>query len=150
MSKRYFEDIELGETLKMGTYTVSKEEILDFAEQYDPQPFHVDPEAAAQSPFGELIASGLHTMAITQRLSVDGLYNDAHGLGSPGLGETEFREPVHPDDELTVTLEPVRKRPLESRPNAGLVEFESHTRNQDDEIVLSMVAKVLFQRQDSS
>jgi acyl dehydratase len=93
MSKRYFEDIKLGEMPETGTYAVSKAEIMEFAEQYDAQPFHVNPEAAAQSPFGGLIASGLHTMAITQRLSVDGLYSDAHGLGSLASARRSFANP---------------------------------------------------------
>lgn len=147
---QFFEDFETGETVQLGTYELTKGEMLEFAEKYDPQPFHVDQEAARQSPFGGIIASGLLTMAITQRLSVEGLYKDSHGLGSPGLRETEFRNPVYPGDELTATMEPVHKRRLESRPDAGLVEFETITRNQDDKVVLKMVAKVLFERRATS
>lgn len=146
---KYFEDFEIGKLHEMGSYVISKAEIIEFAEQYDPQPYHLDPEAAQQSPFGGLIASGLQTMAITQRLSVEGLLSNAHGLGGPGFGETEFRKPVYPGDELTVTVEPLHKRTLESRPDAGMVVLEYITHNQSDEVVLSMTAKGLIERRDT-
>lgn len=150
MTWTYYEDFEIGETLDLGTYTVSEDEIVEFAERYDPQSFHLDREAASESIFGGLVTSGIQTIAIAQRLTVDGLLADAASLGSPGLEETEFRNPVYAGDTLRGTIEPIAKRELESRPDRGLVTFVYRLENQDGDVVLRMVTKIMFGRESST
>lgn len=144
MEKRYFEDFEIGEQSEFGEYEVEKDEILEFAEQYDPQPFHVDEETAAQSHFGGLIASGWHSAAMAMRLLVDEYFSDHGSLGSPGVDELEWRRPVRPGDTLSLRVDVVDKRRLDSSESRGLVTLDIGMYNQNDESVLSMVANVLF------
>ena len=98
MAIRYFEDFVVGQTIPVGTRTVTEEEIIVFAKQFDPQPFHVDPEAAAKSMFGGIIASGWHTCGMIMRLMVDGFLNESTSLGSPGVDEVRWIKPVRGGD----------------------------------------------------
>ena len=100
----YFEDMAVGATVDLGKRSVSEEEILRFAREFDPQPFHVDPEAAGKSIFGGLIASGWHTCSITMRLLVDGLLSNSSSLGSPGIEQIRWVKPVRPGDTLHAVL----------------------------------------------
>src|SRR5579859_3157513 len=100
MAHRYFEDFAVGHTLELGSYTITREEILAFARQFDPQPFHTDEEQAKASLYGGLIASGWHTASIFMRLLVDGLLNDTASMGSPGVDELRWLRPVRPGDTL--------------------------------------------------
>jgi len=141
----YFEDLTEGETATAGSRTVTAEEIVDFAEQYDPQPFHVDPDAAAASPFGGLVASGWHTAALTMRLLVDGVLSGTATHGALGVDDLRWREPVRPGDELTVETEVLEKEPWSEAAGLGRVRVETHA---DGDLAMSMVGLVLFERRE--
>ena len=145
----YFEDLPVDEPATFGAYEVTREEILEFARQYDPQPFHVDEGAAEASVYGGLIASGWHTAGITMRLLVDGFLADTASMGSPGLDGLAWTAPVRPGDVLSVRVVIPETRALDSRPDRGLATVETETLNQDDEVVMTMAANVLFERRDA-
>jgi acyl dehydratase len=144
--RTYFEDMTVGDTDEFGTYEVTKSEVLEFAQQYDPQPFHTDPEAAADSIYGGLIASGWHTCAMTMRLLVDGHYSESAAMGAKGLEKLRFRQPVRPGDSLRVETEVLGKE-VESE-DRGVVRARSETVNEDGEVVLSMVSDVMYARRE--
>src|SRR5579871_83649 len=100
MQKQYFEDFQVGETIHLGSREITAEEIIAFAHQWDPQPFHVDPDLAKESLFGGLVASGWHTAVMYMRLLVDGFLNETASMGSPGIDELRWRKPVRPGDTL--------------------------------------------------
>lgn len=139
-----YESVEIGETDAFGSYEVTSEEIISFAEQYDPQKFHTDPEVARESMFGELVASGWHTAAMTMRMLVDNHLAESGAMGSPGVDELRWRQPVRPGDVLSVETEYVDKEPWDD--DRGVVTTEITTRNQDGDPVLTMTAKVLYGR----
>lgn len=144
---RYFEDFQVGERAAFGGATVSREALVDFARRFDPQPFHLDEEAARRSPYGGLIASGWHTVALTMRMMVEAMAGDASGsLGSPGADAIRWLRPVRPGDELSVELEVRATRPSRSKPDRGLVELGVTTLNQHAEPVMTMVALGFFRR----
>lgn len=146
----YFEDIEPGATYEVGAYTVTDEEIITFAEQFDPQPFHVDPEAASESMFGELVASGLHTLCLSVRLFVTEFVQggpELANMGGLGMDELRWHEPVRPGDTLTLTVEVVEARPSESRDDRGYVEFVREV-TVDGEPVLSVTSHNIVERRD--
>ena len=138
----YFEDLTVGETAEFGTYEVTADEMTSFAEQYDPQPFHTDPEAAAETPFGGLVASGWHTASMTMRLLVDDHLSEGAVRGALGVDDLRWRQPVRPGDELTVRTEIVDKEDWDDE--NGLVSVEITT-EVDGEAVLSMVGLVLYE-----
>ncbi len=115
----YFEDLEPGQVVELGEHTVSEEEIVAFARQWDPQPFHLDPEAAKASVFGGLIASGWHTGAMWMRLYVDSLLDGAASMGSPGIEELRWLAPVRPGDTLSGRLTVLEATPSERHPGRG-------------------------------
>jgi acyl dehydratase len=137
---RTFEDITAGETIELGTTTVSEDEILGFARRFDPQPFHVDPEAAAASPYGGIIASGWHTCSLFMRLLATGFLNHTASLGSPGIDELRWPRPVRPGDVLTGRLEILEVRPSASRPDRGILRSRGTLANAAGEEVLSLLA----------
>ncbi|PSQ30977.1 dehydratase [Halobacteriales archaeon QS_9_67_15] len=141
----YFEDLTVGETAEFGTYEVTADEMTSFAEQYDPQPFHTDPEAAAETPFGGLVASGWHTASVTMRLLVDDHLSEGAARGALGVDDLRWRRPVRPGDELTVRTEIVDKEDWDDE--NGLVSIEITT-EVDGETVLSMVGLVLYECRD--
>lgn len=145
-TREYFEDMEVGVPRELGTYHLTKEEIVDFAEQWDPQPFHVDEQAAKDSIFGELVASGLHTMCICHRVAAKGFYLNAAILGGPGMEDVTFHRPVCPGDTLRVTMEISDKRPLQSRTDRGLIHIAFTVTNQDDETVMTSTVMSLVGR----
>ncbi|ADB61200.1 MaoC domain protein dehydratase [Haloterrigena turkmenica DSM 5511] len=145
---QYYEDIEIGDTQECGEYTVTKEEILEFAEQYDPQPFHTDEEAAAESAFGELVASGWHTASICMRLLVDGSIRDQASMGARGVDELRWKRPVRPGDTLSVRTEVVDKRVSESDPKRGYVDSRLEGINQNDEVVISWIGLGMVERRN--
>lgn len=106
---RYYEDFEIGDTFEFGTHTLTREEIVEFAEQYDPQPFHIDERAAQDSVFGGLIASGWHTAAVCMKLFVDGLIQDIASGGGRGVDDLRWHKPVHPGDELSIQTKLIEK-----------------------------------------
>ena len=118
-----FEDFTVGRKFAFGDHVISEEEIIAFAKEYDPQPMHMDPEAAKQDMMGGLIASGWHLCALSMRLIMDGLYHETTSLGSPGIEEVQWRRPVRPGDRLTMEAEVLETRELGSKPDRGLVRF---------------------------
>ncbi len=143
MPSGYYEDIEIGATREFGSYTVEKEEIISFAEQYDPQPFHVDESAAEDSIFGELVASGWHTAAMTMRMLVDHRLEDDRSMGAVGIDELRWKQPVRPGETLSVRTEVVDKEPWDD--DLGLV-CSRTTVFADEREVMSMTGNVLYQR----
>jgi acyl dehydratase len=142
----FFEDFRPGDETGTRSLTVTKEEILSFARQFDPQPFHVDEEAARQSPYGGLIASGWHTAALCMRLIVELLGAGSGSLGSPGVDELRWLKPVRPGDELSVRVEVMEANPSRSKPDRGLVKLRYTMRNQNGEDVMTMIALGLVLR----
>ena len=147
MAVIYFEDIEIGRETEFGRYEVTREEVLEFARKYDPQPFHLSDEAAAKTHFGRLAASGWHTCAMTMSMLVENL--KAHpqaGLGSPGVDELRWLKPVFPGDTLRVESEIVDVNPSRSKPDIGSFRSNVAVFNQDDVPVLRFTSIVLIRR----
>lgn len=144
---RYFEDIEVGETTEFGEYHVTKEEIIEFAQKYDPQPFHVDEAAAKDSIFGELVASGWHTAAICMRIRHDRPGKDLASLAGVRVNELHWRKPVKPGDTLHLRTKILNKRPSDSDPERGYIDVQVEGINQDDDTVISYVSTAMFARQ---
>jgi acyl dehydratase len=142
---KQFEDVSVGETDSFGSYEVTAEEVVAFAEQYDPQPFHTDAGAAAETPFGGLVASGWHTAAMTMRLLVDGPLSELATRGALGVDELRWRSPVRPGQTLTVETEVVAKADWDE--DAGKVDV-AVTTCADDDVALSMVGLVLVDRRE--
>ncbi len=137
----YFEDIEIGATSRFGRYAVTREEVVEFATRYDPQPFHLDDDAAAKTYFGRIAASGWHVCAMTMRMLVEHMHEEARaGLGSPGVDEVRWRRPVYPGDTLRVETEILDKTPSRSRPEMGSYRTRVTVYNQDDVAVMSFTS----------
>ncbi|WP_296676338.1 MaoC family dehydratase [Novosphingobium sp.] len=135
----YFEDLEVGTVARFGSYAVTRDEVIAFAKSYDPQPFHLSDDAAAQTHFGRLSASGWHTCAMTMRMLVDNITERRQaGLGSPGLDELRWLRPVFPGDVLRVETELLSKRASQSRPEMGSFQSAVRVFNQDDALVMTM------------
>ena len=146
----FFEDFEPGAVFELGEKPVTEEEILAFAQEYDPQPFHVDKDAAAESAFGGLIASGWHTAAIFMRLYVDAVLSGAASQGSPGVEELRWLKPVRPGDILRARMVVLNAVPSERNPNRGTVYIRSEVENDRGETVMTMKARGLFTRRKVS
>ena len=146
MPEQYFEDFEPGQIVELGSRTVTEEEIVAFAREWDPQPFHVDPDAARESVFGGLIASGWHTGAMWMRLYVDSLLGSAASQGSPGVEELRWLAPVRPGDTLTGRLEVLETVPSQRRPDRGTVRIKAEMVNQEGVTVLAMTSRGHFGR----
>jgi acyl dehydratase len=139
----HYEDIEVGRAMPLGSRTVTAEEIVGFARLYDPQPFHLDAEAARETPLGGLAASGWHTAALMMRLYVDGLLAGMASMGSPGIEKLDWPAPVRPGDTLTGTFTAIDKRVSRSRPEMGLLSIVVGLDNQHGTRVLEMRATTL-------
>ncbi|MEH6474323.1 MAG: MaoC family dehydratase [Sneathiella sp.] len=137
MPTEYFEDIKIGSSNEFGSKTVSLEEIVKFATQYDPQPFHIDEEAAKDSIYGGIIASGWHTASMTMRMMVDHMISGRAGLGSPGVDNLRWFKPVRPGDTLRVRSEVLSKKQSKSRPEMGTIFGVTQVFNQHDDMVMS-------------
>lgn len=137
-SVRYYEDFSEGKTYELGPYEMTESEIIEFARNYDPQPFHVDPEVAKETPYGGLIASGWHTGSVCMRMVVDGILHDTAIMSSPGMSEVSWRAPVRPGDRLWLTVEVTGTRRSESREAYGLVETSWEAANGDGDTVLTL------------
>lgn len=138
---QYFEDIEVGRKAAFGRYEVTREEVLAFAEKYDPQPFHLDDEAAAKTHFGRLSASGWHTASMVMAMLVENMKaNPQAGLGSPGVDELRWVKPVYPGDTLRVETEVLSKRQSTTKPHMGFFKSTLTAFNQHDEPVLTMIS----------
>jgi acyl dehydratase len=142
----YWEDLTVGTLLELGSVTVERDEVLAFARQYDPQPFHQDDAAAAKSIFGRLSASGWHTCSMAMGLAVRNFLLQSTSLGSPGLEQIKWLKPVYPGDTLTLRQRIVESRPLKSRPDAGLIRTLWEMFNQNGEQVLLMDSYGMFGR----
>ncbi len=146
----YFEDFEPGTVFELGERTLAKEDIVTFAREYDPQPFHVDEEAARESAFGGLIASGWHTGSVFMRLYADALLSRAAAMGSPGVEELRWLKPVRPGDTLTARLTVLDTTPSARNPKRGTVHLFSEVENQRGETVMTMKARGLFARREEA
>ncbi len=145
----YYEDLVVGDRRSFGRYKVTREEVVRFAEAYDPQPFHLDDAAAAETYFGRLSASGWHSCAMTMRMMVDSWKDHAQAsLGSPGIDELRWLRPVYPGDVLRVESELIEKRRSASRPGMGITKSSQTTFNQDDQPVLTMISNGLIKVRD--
>ena len=143
----YFEDLEVGTETHFGSYDVTREEVLEFARKYDPQPFHLSDEAAAKTHFGRLSASGWHTCAMTMAVIARHVVRDEQaGLGSPGVDELRWLKPVYPGDTLHVRGRIIDKTPSRSKPEIGSFRTETTVTNQDDEAVMRFTSIVLIRR----
>jgi len=142
----HWEDFTVGLVREFGRVEVTREEVLEFAGRFDPQPFHLDDEAASRSLFGRLAASGWHTAAMAMRMMCDGYLNDSASLGSPGLERLSWPAPVYPGDVLRMRNTVLETRPLASRPAVGLVRSRSEVLNQDGTVVMSMEGVGFFGR----
>jgi acyl dehydratase len=145
----HWDDVVIGERKELGSYTFTEDEIIRFARKYDPQPFHVDREAVARSPFGGIIASGWHTAAIWMKLAVAsgsfGPGKAASGI-SPGFEDLRWLKPVRPGMTLRYSTEVTGKRALASRPDRGLVITRNEARDEDGAVVMSFTGKVFAPR----
>ncbi|MGH1454899.1 MAG: MaoC family dehydratase [Paracoccaceae bacterium] len=143
----FFDDLPVGYTFTTGTRQLGLDEILEYARKYDPQPFHLDADAAANSHFGGIVASGMHTLsaAFTLTLQAD-IWNEA-SQGSPGMNDVRWLLPVRPADILTVRAEVVKSTPLRSRPDTGMTEITYDVLNQNGETVMRYtIIHMLFRR----
>ena len=144
---KYFEDMQVGDRRRFGSYPVTREEVVAFAKAYDPQPFHLDDAAAARTHFGRLAASGWQTCAMTMAMLVESAKDDPHaGLGSPGVDELRWVRPVYPGDTLSVETEIVGLTPSRSKPDLGSFRSTVTVFNQHEEVVMRMVSIVLVKR----
>ena len=150
MTVHYLEDFAAGQVFTTGRYRVDKEQMLAFAKQFDPQPFHTNEEAARKSPFQGLAASGWHTAAMTMRLMVDGEFKPAGGILGVGFEELSWPRPVRPGDELHAKSEVLEVRPSKSRPDRGMIKARTTTFNQNDEPVMVFTGNLLVSRRPSS
>src|SRR5919107_1098550 len=143
----YFEDLEIGAESYFGSYEVTRDEVLEFARKYDPQPFHLSDEEAAKTHFGRIAASGWHTCAMTMAVIARHVVAEEQaGLGSPGIDELRWRAPVFPGDTLHVRSKIADKTPSRSKPEIGSFRSDVTVTNQDDEAVLTFTSIVLIPR----
>lgn len=142
----YFEDFEVGSRRELGSYLVTEEEILSFARQYDPQPFHIDKDAAAKSIYGGLISSGWMTCSIMMRLLVLSTAGKSASMGSPGLDEVRWLKPVYAGDTLTAVLVVLDTRPSQSKPDRGVVHTQWEATNQRGELVCTVKGMGMYGR----
>jgi acyl dehydratase len=148
--KYYWEDFPAGTVREFGGKSLSKEDIVRFAREYDPQPFHVDEEAAKKSVFGGLIASGWQTCGLAMRMMCDAYLLDAASAGSPGVENIRWLLPVRPGDTLRVRLTVLEARVLQSKPHIGLLRNKWEMFNQKDEQVMHMEGYGMFLRRDAA
>ncbi|MDF3835184.1 MaoC family dehydratase [Cupriavidus basilensis] len=146
MSTLYFEDFIVGSKRDLGTHLVSEEEILAFARQYDPQPFHIDKEAAQNSIYKGLISSGWMTCSIMMRLLVDNMTSKAASMGSPGVDEIRWLKPVYAGDTLSVSLLVLDARASSSKPDRGVVHTQWEATNQRGELVCTVKGMGMYGR----
>jgi acyl dehydratase len=147
----YFEDIEPGRQSSFGRYEVTREEVVDFASKFDPQPFHLSDESAATTYFGRLSASGWHTAAMMMSMLVKNMSDiQQAGLGSPGLDELRWLKPVYPGDILRVETEILDKTPSRSKPDMGSFRSRATVFNQDDVAVMTVISIGLIRRRLSN
>jgi len=138
VSQRYFEDYVEGSTFEYGEISLTADEIMEFARRFDPQPIHVDPEAAARGPFSGLIASGWHTAGVMMRLLADHFISHVASMASPGVDEIRWFIPVRPGDTLSIRVTVLETRRSRSKPDRGIVRSLVEVLNQNKEVVMSL------------
>jgi acyl dehydratase len=148
--KYYWEDFKIGERMVLGSKTFSEEEIIRFAKEFDPQPFHVDKEKAEQSFFGGIIASGWHTCGVAMRMMCDAYLNESASIGSPGVDNIRWLKPVRPGDTLRAERVILESRASSSKADIGIVKSRWEMFNQHDELVMSMEGISMFKRRTPS
>lgn len=142
----YFDDMAVGFRFETGTKTLTEEEIIAVARQWDPQPFHIDPEAAKASPYGRIIASGFHTLLVAFNLTLQASDWSKSSMGSPGMAEIRWIRPVYPGDTLKVRAEVVKATASRSKPDRGYVDIDYEIVNQDGVVVASYRATHILRR----
>lgn len=147
---RYWEDYELGAVYDIGSKTMTKEEMIDFASKFDPQPFHLDEEAGRKSIFRGLSASGWHTSSEVMRLLVDNYISRDTSMGSPGIDELRWLKPVLAGDTISAKVRILDKKPSRSRPEMGSIFNQYEVYNQKGELVMTMKGIGLFRRRSTS
>src|SRR3954469_7254388 len=146
MTTLTFEDFKPGRFGTFGTRRVSREEILEFAGEFDPQPMHLDEEAAKRSMLNGLSGSGWHLCSVMMRMLCDGFIGRTASLGSPGVSEVRWLAPLRPDDELTLDVEVAEARLSKSRPETGIVTFRNVARNASGQALCEMVSPIIVKR----
>lgn len=146
MAYRYFEDFVEGQTVDLGSFQYTAQEIIDFARAYDPQPMHTDPAAAAKSTYGGLIASGWQTATSYMKVLVEEIMRDSASIGSPGIDKLRWLKPVRPGDVLRARFTVLEARTSNSRPDWGIVRSKGEVLNQMDEVVMDVEAVNFFGR----
>ena len=137
----YFEDLIVGSETDFGSYEVTREEVIDFARKYDPQPFHLDDDASAKTHFGRIAASGWHTAAMVMAVIARKVVGEKQaGLGSPGIDELRWKKPVYPGDTIGCETEVLEKRRSEKRPEMGIFRSRMTVRNQDGAVVMTFIS----------
>jgi acyl dehydratase len=148
---KYLEDMEVGAETYFGSYDVTREEVLEFARKYDPQPFHLSDEEAAKTHFGRIAASGWHTTAMTMAMLVKYLDSDPQaGLGAAGIDELRWKIPVYPGDTLHSYGRILDVTPSRSKPEIGSIRTQTTVKNQDDQVVMTFISIVLMRRRPTS
>ena len=147
---RYLDDFAVGDSFQTAGYTLTEDEIVDFARRFDPQPWHLDRDAAARSPFKALVASGWHTTALTMRLMVESGVMRATGILGTGIDELRWRYPVYPRDTLHVRATVIAVELSTQRPDRGSIRVRLETKNQHGEVVLSQIATLIMKGRPSS
>ncbi|MFZ3214307.1 MAG: MaoC family dehydratase [Terriglobales bacterium] len=140
VGERYFEDYVPGSVFEYGSITLTEDEIVQFAERFDPQFIHTDPRAAAEGPFGGLIASGWHTAAVMMRLFVDHYLSHVASMASPGIDELRWTRPVRPGDSLSIRVSVIEANRSRSKPDRGMVRSSVEMLNQNQEVVMTLKA----------
>jgi len=147
----YFDDLEVGQETLFGYYDVTRDEVLEFAQKYDPQPFHLSDEEAAKTHFGRLAASGWHTCAMTMAVIARHVVATGQaGLGSPGVDELRWLKPVYPGDRFTVRGKVIETTPSRSKPHIGVVRSENTVTNQNDVKVMTFTSIVMMLRRPAA
>jgi acyl dehydratase len=139
-----YEDLEVGKTYVVGSHTFKRDEVVHFAEQFDPQPFHLSEAAGEASMFGGLVASGWHTCSVMMGMLVRNFLKDSTSMGSPGIDEIRWIKPTRVGDTLTMTNSVLGKRVSQSKPDRGIVETQWEGRNQHGELIVTVRSKALF------
>ncbi|MDB5080254.1 MAG: Acyl dehydratase [Chloroflexi bacterium] len=147
---KYFENFQVGQVIELGSRQVTESEIIEFASEYDPQPFHLDHAKGKASLFGGLAASGWHTGSMLMRMLVDTVLNDADSKGSPGIDNLRWYKPVFPGDTLTARMTILETRPSNSRPNIGIIRYRCEVTNQDGTVVMGLVVTNFFGRKPAA
>lgn len=145
----FFEDFKSGQVFELGSKTITREEIVEFASEFDPQPFHLDEEAGKASLLGGLAASGWHTGAMVMKLLADGLLSRTSSQGSNSIEKLSWLKPVFPGDTLSATATVIGTRDLKSRSDLGIVNFEIGVRNQSGAEVMRQIGPIFFARRSA-